>query len=306
MATLQAGVWLDLKGVGTRFSGKYRVSRALHRYVDGHYVTRFEISGQRANTLGQLLAPRTRDAYGVMPAVVTNATDPDNLGRVKVKLGNWLNEANGQEIESDWVRVVSPMAGAERGFLFLPEVNDEVLVAFEYDDPNRPYVLGGLWSGTDKPPLASNKAVGGTGKVEKRVIRSRSGHQITLDDADNKEKIAIVDKTGNNYLEIDSAANSLLLQTDAAMELKTKSGQTVKIADGKSIEVINGSDTIKIEAGKITVESSGDLLLKGMNVKIEGTSVNISGQGEAKVESANTTVSGQGMLTLSGGMVKIN
>jgi len=304
--TLKAGVWLNLNGIGSRFSGKYRVTRAVHRYADGHYETAFEISGQRANTLSELLAPKTRGAYGVMPAVVTNAADPDKLGRVKVRLANWLNEGNSQEIETDWVRVVTPMAGAERGFLFLRGVNDGVLAALEYADPKRPYVPGGLWSETDKPPLPSDQAVGGTGKVEKRVIKTRSGHQITLDDTENQEKITIVDKTGKNYLEIDSAANSLLVQTDAAMELKTKSGQTVKIEDGKSIEVINGSDTIKVESGKITVESSGELTLKGQSVKIEGMSVNISGQGEAKMESPNSTVSGSGMLTLSGGMVKIN
>ncbi len=304
--TLKAGVWLRLNGVGTRFSLRYRVTRAVHRYTEGHYETAFEISGQRANTLAELLAPKNRGAYGVMPAVVTNANDPDKLGRVKVKLGNWLNEANSGDIETDWVRVATPIAGAERGFLFLPEVNDEVLVAFEYDDPNRPYVIGGLWSETDKPPLPSDQAVGGTGKVEKRVIKTRSGHQITLDDTQGQEKVSIVDKTGSNYLEIDSAANALLLQTDAAMELKTKSGQTIKIQDGQSIEVINGGDTIKIETGKITVESSGELTLKGQSVKIEGTSVEISGQAQAKVESANTTVSGSGMLTLQGGLVKIN
>ncbi len=306
LPNVKAGVWLRLNGVGTRFSGRYRVSRALHRYADGHYETAFEISGQRANTLGELLTPKARGPYGVMPAVVTNASDPDNLGRVKVKLGNWLNEANSQEIESDWVRIVSPMAGAERGFLFLPEVNDEVLVAFEYDDPNRPYVLGGLWGETDKPPLPSNQAVGRTGKVDKRVIKTRSGHIVTFDDTENQEKISIVDKTGKNSLEIDSANNAMTIQTDSKVELKTKSGQSVKIEDGQSIEVVNGGDTIKVESGKITVESSGELALKGQSVKIEGTSVQISGQAEAKVESANTTVSGQGMLTLSGGLVKIN
>ena len=86
-------------------------------------------------------------ATGMMTGLITNNKDPEKYGRVKVKFP-WLSE----EDESDWLRVVVPGGGNNRGLLFLPEVNDEVLVGFEQGDINRPYVLGGLWNGQDTPP----------------------------------------------------------------------------------------------------------------------------------------------------------
>src|SRR5205085_2988322 len=123
---------------------------------------------------------------GVVVGVVTNnQDDPDGLGRVKVKFP-WLSN----DEESFWARVAVPMAGKERGFYFLPEVEDEVLVAFEHGDPRFPYVLGSLWNGQDKPPEKND------GKNNVRVIKSRSGHVIRLNDEDGKEKIESIDKSG--------------------------------------------------------------------------------------------------------------
>src|SRR3972149_536693 len=84
---------------------------------------------------------------GVVPGIVTNNQDPDGLGRVKIKFP-WLSDDN----ETDWVRIATLMAGGQRGGFFLPEVGDEVLVAFEHGDINHPYVIGALWNGVDKPP----------------------------------------------------------------------------------------------------------------------------------------------------------
>src|SRR5664280_3415392 len=110
----------------------------------------------------------SRRITGVVVGVVTNNQDPDGFGRVKVKFP-WLSDVD----ESDWARVAAPMAGNKRGFYFLPEVDDEVLVAFEHGDVRFPYVLGALWNGKDAPP-----ATNGDGKNNVRVIQSRSGHVI--------------------------------------------------------------------------------------------------------------------------------
>ncbi len=90
----------------------------------------------------------TADAkmFGVEVAIVTNVQDPQKLGRVKVCFPRLPGKP-----ESDWVRVVQPAAGAGRGFYWLPEVSDEVLVAFERGEAHRPYVVGALWNGKDKP-----------------------------------------------------------------------------------------------------------------------------------------------------------
>jgi uncharacterized protein involved in type VI secretion and phage assembly len=126
--------------------------------------------------------------FGAVIGVVSNIADPDRLGRVKVRYP-WLKDS-----ESPWARVVSFMAGSNRGAVFRPEVEDEVLVLFDHGDMRFPYVLGGLWNGEDKMPKErgsdSNNAV--------RLIKSRSGHQILFDDTTGAEKVTVVDKAGNS------------------------------------------------------------------------------------------------------------
>src|SRR5262249_22667121 len=138
--------------------------------------------------------------YGVVIGVVTNNQDPDGLGRVKVKFP-WLVDND----ESNWARIASPMAGSDRGFSFLPAVQDEVLVAFEHGDFRSPYILGALWNGVDKPPGEKKS----DSKNEKLLIKSRSQHLFILDDTAGKEKIQIIDKTGKNSIVIDSSSNKM-------------------------------------------------------------------------------------------------
>src|SRR5689334_21928290 len=89
-------------------------------------------------------------AYGVFPALVRDLKDPDIQGRVKIVLP-WLPVSGGAAYEV-WARLATMMGGNNRGTWFIPDVGDEVLVAFESGDPRRPYVLGGLWNGKDSPP----------------------------------------------------------------------------------------------------------------------------------------------------------
>src|SRR5262249_11123879 len=132
--------------------------------------------------------------FGLVVGVVTNNQDPDNLGRVKVRFP-WLSDS----AESHWARIAAP-----RGTYFLPEVDDEVLIAFEHGDPRFPYVLGVLWNGQDAPPTTNSD-----GKNNLRLIKSRSGHVIKLNDEDGKETIEIIDKKGKNRIVIDTAKDTL-------------------------------------------------------------------------------------------------
>ena len=195
-------------------------------------------------------APDSTDGHftGVAMAIVTNNKDPYGLGRVKVKLP-WLSEDD----ESHWARVLTPMAGNERGLYFLPEVDDEVLVAFEHGRVEFPYVLGALWNGKDRPP-ASNE----DGANNVRGITSRSGLVIRLDDADGEERIEIADKGRKNVIVVDHAANSITITADADITIQATSG---KIAlSGNGIEITS-------QAG-ITIEASAQLDLKGSMVNI--------------------------------------
>jgi uncharacterized protein involved in type VI secretion and phage assembly len=106
--------------------------------------------------LGQLLDSRLPQGfggrwYGVCPAQVTDIKDPDNQGRVQVALP-WSPDS-GSERYTAWARLATLMAGNNRGSWWIPDVDDEVLVAFEHGDVRRPYVVGALWNGSDAPPL---------------------------------------------------------------------------------------------------------------------------------------------------------
>lgn len=217
--------------------------------------------------LGSILSQANHNGrfYGVTVGVVTNNKDPDSLGRVKVKFP-WLSD---QE-ESHWARVLTPMAGKERGLYFLPEVDDEVLVAFEHGDVNFPYVLGSLWNGKDKPPQTNSD-----GKNNLRTIKSRSGHVITLDDTQDAEKIIIRDKTQKNEIVIDSKNNALTVKVEGDLTIETKGKITIKSSSGDlSIECNNLSvqakQSCEIKANQnVNLQANAGMALKCMaGVKI--------------------------------------
>jgi uncharacterized protein involved in type VI secretion and phage assembly len=186
--------------------------------------------------------------YGVVMGLVTNNQDPDGMGRVRVKFP-WLSDDH----ESWWARVATPMAGPNRGIYFLPEVDDEVLVAFEHGDLRFPYVIGSLWNGKDAPPETNDD-----GKNNLRLIHSRSGHLIRLDDTDGDEKIEIIDKTGNNSVTIKSSDNSVTIACTGRLRLQASQG----------IEINSDAD-IKIQANTtMDLEASAPMTIKGATVSI--------------------------------------
>jgi phage protein D/phage baseplate assembly protein gpV len=289
---INAGAEVEIKGVGKRFSNRYRVTRAIHRYDYSGYLTQFEISGYRANTIGQLLAANDNTPrYDVVVGIVTNVNDPNGLARVKVKF-----PTISENLESNWARLVNPMAGPGRGFEFIPEVNDEVLVAFENGDINKPYVLGSLWNGKDKPPEESGTIVASNGKVQKCIIHSRSGHRITIDDSDGKEKISIVDKTGKNSIEINSNGNQIAMKTEGDIQMEAKGKVTIKGSD-IMMEAKSGA---RVKGASVDLDASG-------KAKVNGSGVDIKASGEMNLEgSAKASVKGGAMLEIKGAVVKIN
>jgi len=213
-------------------------------------VTEFEL-------LQSLVGPSNPEGrfYGVAVGVVTNNQDPDGLGRVKVRFP-WLSD----EDESHWARVVTPMAGNQRGLYFLPEVDDEVLVAFQHGDIRFPYILGALWNGKDKPPESNN------GANNLRTIKSRSGHIIRLDDTADAEKIEIIDKNKNSII-VNTAKNTLTVAADADITIQSTKGKL--ILQGNGIEITSQAG-VKVEA------SQGMELKAGSQFNIKGSVVNIN------------------------------
>jgi len=186
--------------------------------------------------------------YGVAVGIVSNNKDPMNLGRVRMKFP-WLSDDH----ESDWTRMASLMAGPGRGAYFLPEVNDEVLVAFEHGDVRRPYVIGGMWNGQDSPPANNSD-----GQNNIRVIQSRSGHLIRLDDTDGGEKIEIIDKTGSNSLTIESSSNNITITCQGTLKLQATEG--IEITSQASVKIQATAD--------LDMEATGNATLTGTMVNI--------------------------------------
>ena len=264
---------VNLSDLGERFKGSYYVTAATHRVTATRgYRTTFTVGGRRADSvLEWASAPARANGHGVGSAVaigvVTNVKDEKNLGRVKVKLP-WLADE-----ETDWARVATPGGGSNRGFYWLPEVNDEVLVAFEQGDARRPYVIGSLWNGQDTPPEGNSAVLDAAGHVTKRIIKSRSGHTIMLDDTEGSGKIIIADSSGNNLITIDTASNKITVSAEGDLELKA-----------------NGN--VKVSGAAISIQAQADCEIKA--------------NGSAKVSAAATAIEAQDLCTIKGAMVNIN
>jgi uncharacterized protein involved in type VI secretion and phage assembly len=205
---------------------------------------------------------RGKRIEGIVLGIVTNNQDPEKVGRVKIKFP-WLADSD----ESYWARVATVMAGKDRGTFFLPEVDDEVLVAFDHGDINHPYVLGSLWNGEDMPPETN-----ANGKNNIRKIKSRSGHEIIFDDNDEERK--------------------------GKIEIHTKAGHTIVLDDSAGAEKIEIKDrkgnkiTIDSVQDSINIESAMQLNIRANVVEIEGTT--------------SLTLKSNAALTIQGLPVKIN
>ena len=184
--------------------------------------------------------------YGVVIAQVTDIEDPEELGRVKLALP-WLSDT----YESWWARVTQLGAGKDRGAVWLPEVDDEVLVAFEHGDARRPYVIGSLWNGVDRPPLGSG--LFDHGAVTRRGLVSKKGHRLVFFDDDGQSGVATISA--------DDGLRISLNQTET----------TIKVTSSGKIE-IEGTGEVSIKSSSnVTVEATGKLDLKGSaGVSIDG------------------------------------
>lgn len=305
---LLAGRMVDVSGVGSRFSGKYYVTEARHEYRRGAYTVYFGVTGQIPNTMNYLLnGGETYDSgriNGVVTAVVTDVNDDEKLGRVRVKFP-WLPKYDNAEVSSAWARLSVPSGGKERGFFFTPEVNDEVLVIFEHGDVNYPYIVGALWNKTDVPPAGTADIVS-SGKVNQRVIRSRSGHLIILDDTEGSEQITIQDKTAKNSIVINSKEKSMTIKAEGDLILEAGGKFTVTSKGDLSVDsqakaTITSQSALNVESKQQATMKAGpgELALQASGSALKGTIVEVNGN-------SKTDVKGGAMVQIQGGIVKIN
>ncbi len=293
--TLHAGMVVEIKGVGTKFSGKYKVTTVRHEYRTGTYHTSFTVEGSRPDLLSYLVeAPDARDLPwgGVVTAIVTNNnfTEAD-YGYVKLKYP-WLDDAQ----ESYWARIALPGGGAERGIYFMPEINDEVLVAFEHGDFNRPYILGGLYNGKDAPAAAIGEVIE-SGAVKTRIIKTRTGHTVTfVDDSSGNGTIEIKDAEGNTRLLFDGTNQKITMESKGEIEIHATGNLTLK--SDANID-INATSNVTIKGVQISAQGSAQAELKSPQTTVEGS-------GQVTVKGAMAEVNGSGTTIVKGGVVMIN
>lgn len=197
----------------------------------------------------------TSPAMTLLTGLVTDLDDPEELGRVRVRFPT-LGDA-----ESDWARLVVVGGGSDRGLLFRPDVGDEVLVGFQGGDMRHPVVLGGLWSRASPPPAE------GSDPATVQLLRSRSGHQITLDDTHGAERLEISDGTRMLRILLDSTDGCLRLENDSGdLEIQAGAGNISVRARG-AISLQAPTISVKADAS-LDLESLGRLRIKGAVVEI--------------------------------------
>jgi uncharacterized protein involved in type VI secretion and phage assembly len=274
---LKAGVAVALANVGEQFQGKYTLTSTRHLFAEHTgYTTEFTVSGKQERSLYGLVHSTTpKPLNGLVPAVVTNAKDPLQIGRVQVKFP-WLSP----DLTSVWARTVQQGAGPDRGTVILPEVGDEVLVGFEHGDFDAPYVLGGLYNGKDKPPKLSKPPVdSANGEIAARGFVSRKGHRVEFVEDDG---IVISSGDGKFVVKLDQKSQNV----------EITSGKTINVKAQNGITVDAGTGPLELKGQKVSVKAQTELSAEGAQVKIAGQ--------------AQAEVSAGGVLTVKGSIVKIN
>jgi uncharacterized protein involved in type VI secretion and phage assembly len=233
---LRAGTTLKIEGVGTRFSGTYRVTSTVHAFRGSKgYESRFRVSGDSSRSLVDLLTPSQRPGWesgGVQVALVTQNDDPQSLGRVRVKYPEL-----GEDTEGWWARIAGPGAGKDRGLLMTPNVGDEVLVAFEHGDVRRPFVIGALWNGEDTPgELAQTDGSFRLRSAE--TVGAKADKSMTLEAVDE-----LTVKVGDASVVL-KKDGSITIKSSAAMTLDAGSSMTIKATGSLSIQA-NGTVSVK-------------------------------------------------------------
>jgi phage protein D len=258
---LRAGTAVSIGLAGEPFDGRYTLTRTRHRYDarDG-YTVAFNASGRQDRSLLALTNGGSGGPGGsVVPGTVTDAADPDKLGRVKVTFP-WLAE----NYTSDWMRVVAAGAGSKRGMVMLPEVDDEVLVAFEQGDLRHGYVLGGLYNGVDQPLLGDDLIDATTGAVRRRGFVSRRGHALVFLDDPTDSGVALLAEEGSLRISLHGTERRIRITADGSVEI---SGVDVTVkASGDATFSAGGQ--LKLKGGAVKVEASGPVEVTGSMIKL--------------------------------------
>ncbi len=302
---LKLGGKINLRDSAADNYGDYVVIALTHVITEGgNYLNHFEAIPVEMD-MPPSLQPLPPPVAETQLAKVDKVDDEKSLGRVKVKF-EWQE---GTPEKSPWIRVASPYMGKDKGFYITPEVGDQVLVAFENNHPERPYVLSGMYHGKEKPEWfdAKNKFKG---------FKSQGGNKWKFDD--KKKEIQIhapesILETAGKTTQIRTGEkgkdSSIVMKEGKEITISTdKSGDSIIKLDAGEGKVHIIAKTIILEATElIELKSQKEIKIEGQN-KIGAKSMEIKVDGSAKVEttSAQVNIKGSAMVDVKGGLIKLN
>lgn len=291
LVDIQTAIQEDKLSFAEQTLGTYIITEITHLIGSGNsYCNTFTAL---SSTIPTLPAPDVPlPVAQTQQAVVVSNDDPEKKGRVQVKM-NWQTG----NMQTSWIRVMTPDAGmsdkvsTNRGFVFIPEKDDIVLVGFRHDDPNRPFVLGSLFNG--------KTGGGGDSGNKKKSLTTRSGCTIMIDD--EKGSVTVADPTGS----------TVILNGDKTITIDAKDKISIH---SKEIEIL-ADEKIRIEAdsevevlGKTsTFEGTSEAKIKSStSIKEEAATIDIKASATLKATGATVDVEGSAMTNIKGTLLNLN
>ena len=272
--------------------GNYRIIKVIHTNIEGGaYKNSFEAVDANFTAYPKMdmhLYPKSETQI----ATVTENVDPDGLSRISVQFP-W-QKLHGST--TPWLRVVSPHAGGEKGFHFIPEVGEEVLVGFEGGNAERPYVMGSMYTGTAQP--------GGfqSGANDVKAIQSRSGTKMVMND--NVGSMLLTDQ-GTAAMMMDGAGNTNVTTNESHTTTVGEDASVLKMDKDGNID-LTGKEKLTITIGEssITMLKDGTIKLKGKSITTEGDDIGVGAHNSIAIFSKNNHIAGN--TKMDGGDVFIN
>jgi type VI secretion system secreted protein VgrG len=300
---------IDLVASGTDNYGKYIITHITHEISTRgeSYSNHFEAI-PKGSAIPPLSISPDPPPCEMQEAEVKENNDPEGLGRVRVQF-IWQKEASGDDSKTKWIRVASPQGGADKGFYILPEKGDQVLVAFEHNHPEHPYVLTGMYHGKTKPQHHDPENL-------KKAIKTKGGHQILMNDEKGKESMALSSPTD---FSASATAGKMGLSAKTTISISSSSGDisvstpaTINVS-GKTIS-IDATGDMTIHAKKISIVADDALTLDGKTIDIvaktklslSGPEVVISGDASVGIDGGKVDVSGKTTTSISGNVLMLN
>ncbi|MEC4017976.1 VgrG-related protein [Streptomyces sp. H27-D2] len=279
---------VTLSGLGDQFSGRYTVTSVRHEYhPDTGYMTEAAVrEGADRSVVGRPgdAEEGVRRIPGLVSAQVVDIKDPEEQGRVKLCFP-WLSD----EYVSNWARTVQ-LGGSKGGGIVIPEVGDEVLVGFEQGSLERPYVIGGLYNGVNKPKPRKPDLYDKTkGVANRRSFESKMGHRLELLDAD-MGPLGVLLATGDDklWIDLDQHGTRIVIHSDGAVQIEAKGNVKVK---GNGITLDAGSGALELNGSEIKLTGKQSVDVSGAQVKVNGTAaVKVNGGALTEIKGALVTL----------------